>query len=95
MVIVSMRTGRKLYNPVVQSPVYEVWAYSRKSQDEAAKLYDACSNALQAEHLTYTDPESGRDYNMVSQETQQATDGWNAATRAWYTQGRWSAIAVG
>ena len=50
-----------------------------------------CAAALQAELLRTADGA----VSAVSRETQGPTEGWNAATKAWYSQGRWTAMSAG
>lgn len=90
LLVTAFRAGRLHYNQVVQATVFELWAYSRTSADEAARIYDLATDVLQAERLTVT----GTDPAVVCQETLRPHDGWNRNLRAWFLEGRWLARAT-
>jgi len=90
LIIVSMAGGGMGYEGTVQADDLEILAYSRESQDEAVRIYDAIVAAIQAYCLTVT----GVTAVVVCEESTRPSDGWNEDAEAWYVTGGWIARTV-
>jgi len=81
--------GTVNYEAVVQNDVFALVAWSQSSSDEAAEVYEAAFNAIQATRLVV----AGITPVVVCQETARPIDGWSEGHQAWFCSGRWLARA--
>lgn len=90
LVIVELLSGFAMYNRSVSRTGFDLWAYSKRSADEAHEVYDASFRAVQAECLGVV----GVGTHALARETERPVDGWNELLRAWFVRGRWVANAA-
>ena len=86
LVVYEFVSGVLRWHAAVSLQTVEVYAYSKRSGDEAAQLYDACANALQHSRVIV----DGVDPVALPRETQRPLDGYNARLDAWFVRGRWT-----
>jgi hypothetical protein len=85
LVIVEFLSGRASWDTAVQAQTLEIYAYSKRSADEASQIYDAVFDAIQHERLAV----AGITVRALTREVQRPVDGWNQNVRAWYSRARW------
>lgn len=87
------------YQAGFQHLSFDLYAYSRTSQDEADAVYDAAYAALQAQRLVCaTTKAAGGLVNPAAgmvREVQRPASGWNPDTDAWWARGKWVASTAG
>jgi len=76
---------------VVQGDSFVIWAYSRTSLDEAARVYTMVVDAIQNDRLTF----GSVNMALVPWEGSRPTDGWNEKIEAWYVRAPWTLTAIG
>lgn len=86
LVVYEFLSGVLRWHAAVSIQTVEVYAYSKRSGDEAAQLYDACTDAMQHSRLAV----NGVDPVALCRETQRPLDGYNGRLDAWYVRGRWT-----
>jgi len=86
MVITELDGGSVSPTSTFQAQTMYLYAYSRGSQGEAHRLYDACFAALQ-HNLLRRDGVTVAGYAM---ESQRPESGWNEQARAYWSQGLWT-----
>ena len=84
-------SGVQRWHGAVQIQTFELWAYSRTSQHDAAGVYSAANEALQHECLKITGIEisAGVPLSGICQEVQRPVEGFNSVLAAWFCRGRW------
>lgn len=85
MIVFDFLSGNARWHTGSQTQTIEMYTYSKVSGDEADEIYDLVFNLIQHECMTIT----GVTTRVLSQEIQRPVGGWNAATRSWFTRGRW------
>lgn len=85
LVVFEFTSGSLRWHSAVSLQTVELYAYSKRSGDEAAQLYDAVTTACQ--HVRMTVP--GVDPVALPREDQRPLDGYNPTLDAWYVRGRW------
>ncbi len=97
--ITDFSGGHGGYQGGFQHLPFDLYAYSRVSQDEADALYDAAYRAMQAQRLVNTTTKAaGGLVNATAgsvRETQRPESGWNQAVLGWWARGRWLASTAG
>lgn len=98
-VILDFAGGAGGYQGGFQHLQFDVYTYSRISQDEADAAYDAAYRALHAQRLASTvtknagglvNPTAG-----VAREVQRPESGWNKDVDGWWCRGKWIASTAG
>lgn len=80
----------------MESVSFDLVAYSKESPSAAAEVYDACTNALQAERITFADTgATGGERAAVCEEAARPGAIWDGGLRAWAQAGRWTARVIG
>lgn len=90
LVVFEMLAGFAAWHGSVMRQTVEIYAYSKRSSDEATQVYDAAFNAIQHSRVSV----DGVVMRALSREVQRPLDGWNNDLRAWFVRGRWSMSAV-
>lgn len=90
--IFDFETGNLEYFKLFQDQFFSLYAYSRKSLDEASEIYDVALEALQGEPFVTIE---NVDMCGLSREVSRAEDGWNEAIKSHYARGRWTAYGIG
>jgi hypothetical protein len=85
IVVFEFLSGRASWDTAVQAQTMEIYAYSKRSGDEASKIYDAVFDAIQHERLAV----DGITVKALTREVQRPVDGWNQNVRAWFSRARW------
>jgi hypothetical protein len=99
VVITPTGGGFLRYQGAVLSQPFEVYAYSRVSQSEAIRLYDACVLALQAQQLIDSTVLASGARNIpftgYTREVERGDIGFNAKAQAWFARGRFLVQGAG
>jgi hypothetical protein len=90
LVIFEFLSGDALSSGQVAHQTLEVYGYSKRSLDEAAKVYDAVFESLQMSRLANT----SIDMCGLAREVQRPVDGFNQDLTAWFVKGRWNVSAT-
>jgi len=84
-IVFETLSGGSHYNRQITSSTIEVYGWSKKSQDEATRAYDAAFDALQAQRLAL----AGLTITALAREVQRPVEGHHAPDRSWFARGRW------
>ena len=91
MVIIDFRGGARHSAGLLQTTIFEIWTYSRKSQGDALEIYDLACNALNMEPF-----EKGNlQIAGYAREITRPVEGYNEKARAYYAIGRFSGKSAG
>tara|TARA_R110000824_G_scaffold42863_1_gene125601 strand:- start:108 stop:521 length:414 start_codon:yes stop_codon:yes gene_type:complete len=85
LVVFALLSGHAAWDTAVQAQSVEIYAFSKRSADEASKIYDAVFGAIQHERLSV----EGISVKALISEVQRPVDGYNSNVRAWFSRGRW------
>ena len=85
MVIVEFDGGDLRWHGAIEIQFVEIYAYSKNSMIEAAKLYDLVCSAMQHERIAI----DGIDISCIARENERPSDGYNKHVEAWFVRGRW------
>lgn len=99
VVVTPAGGGFMRYQGAAMSQPFEVYAYSRTSQSDAIRLYDACALALQAQQLIDTTVLASGARNITftgyTREVERGDVGFNAKAQAWFARGRFLVQGAG
>lgn len=85
MVVFEMLSGSLRWHRAVATQTMEIYGYSKRSNSQASRVYDAVVEYLQHERLQIT----GIDVTALARESQRPVDGYNGVLDAWFVRGRW------
>ncbi len=98
-VIVDFLGGAGGYQGGLQHLSFDLYTYSRTSQDEADAAYDAAYTALHAQRLASTVTLAGggaaNSTSGVAREATRPDAGWNEQVGGWWCRGKWIASTAG
>lgn len=85
LVIFNFDGGDLRWHGAVQIQFMHVYAYSKNSLIEAARVYDALCELIQHERIAV----EGIDATLVTRENERPIDGYNKHVEGWFVRGRW------
>lgn len=86
LVVFDFFSGQRHISSAYQQANFHVYCFSRNSSDEAARLYDLCSNTLHMQLLKH----DGVPYAGYAQETARPNENWDVNARAHIMWGRFA-----
>jgi len=86
LVVFDFFSGKRNISSTYQQANFHIYCFSRNSSDEAARLYDLCSNALHQQSLVHT----GISVGAYAQETARTNEEWDVNARAHVAWGRFA-----
>jgi len=91
VLIFNFQSGQQRWHGAVQIQIFELWAYSPRGADQAAKLYGVANDVLQHARVFKTGIEitPGTLLTGITQEVQRPVEGKNDVLSAWFARGRW------
>jgi hypothetical protein len=84
IVVVDFFSGDRNISSTYQEANCHIYVFSRKSSDEAARIYDICSDAIHQQSLVQT----GIAMGAYGQETARTNEGWDVNSRSHLCWGR-------
>lgn len=90
LLVLGMKGGIRSYPGSHQRFELEVYAYSKRSSDEAGTVYELACARLQGERMTIV----GLALTGSARETARPIVYWNEDVSAWYALGKWSFYAI-
>lgn len=86
IVVYEFISGQLRWHAGVSIQAVDLYAYSKRSLDEAGQVYDAVVEAMQHQRMQI----SGIDPVVLARETQRPIDGYNTQLDAWWLRGRFT-----